>query len=369
MVLPPSRSKLLHRAPDGALGARMRACHTASEARALLLRDRLYGFADPAWFTGLDPQERSTLTRELRALRAIEAARQQARATTIANALHALQQHGITPILLKGGALARTLYTHTYERPSIDLDVLIAPHDQPRVHAVMDAIGWTLPFGVRGQYTSHQFSYYSPGPPLLQGVIDVHWRITNRPALAYVLAYPQLVDSAVDIDFEGVPARAIDRPHALVHALVHLVAHHRDDVIPALWYYDIALLDEAMTDEERQSTLALLGAQRLQPLAARVLADCRRTLGCTTSAVLIRGLTPFEDAEPAWWQRLPAHRITDVLADLAALRGIARLHYLREVLIPNERSLRAAYGEHEAATPLWRLHLRRWTARGIKRTQ
>lgn len=365
MPIPSHSVDLLARCPAGTLGDSLAACQTADDARALLVRERIYGFAQSEWFTQLSEAQHAELTRDLRALRAIEAARQQARAKTVATALRAMHRAGIRPVVLKGGALARTLYAHTYQRPSVDIDLLIPPDAQDAVHACMKTLGWRLPFGVRGQYTSHQFSYYSPGPPLLQGVIDVHWRITNRPALAHVLSYPQLVDNAVDISFEGEPARAIDRAHAFVHALVHLVAHHANEPVPALWYYDIALLDTAMSVSDREKALVLITQLGLRPLAANVLGQCRSVLGLAPSETLA-SIGAWEGKALTIWSRMPASRATELLADLAALRGADRLRYLREVIAPNEQSLRAAFGD-DAATPLWRLRLRRLRRLGVRR--
>lgn len=57
--------------------------------------------------------------------------------------LEVLAGEGIHVVLLKGAALASTVYRSFIERPMGDLDLLVAPEDAQRAHQVVQRAGWT----------------------------------------------------------------------------------------------------------------------------------------------------------------------------------------------------------------------------------
>lgn len=79
-------------------------------------------------------------------------------------ALRQLAEAGIEVMLLKGAALAYTVYASFAERPMGDLDVLIRPAQAEQAWTLLQAQGWTWPATrwQRERYTEHQHL-----PPLL----------------------------------------------------------------------------------------------------------------------------------------------------------------------------------------------------------
>ncbi len=76
--------------------------------------------------------------------------------------LAVLEREGIDFILLKGAALANTIYSSFIERPMGDIDLMVAPSTAPAAHAVLRKSGWmwdeiTFPFD---RYTGHH--HYPP---------------------------------------------------------------------------------------------------------------------------------------------------------------------------------------------------------------
>ena len=61
----------------------------------------------------------------------------------------ALQRDGVTPIVLKGGALGRTVYPNPALRPMADLDLLVRPEQMPAARAPLTALGFRLPASAR----------------------------------------------------------------------------------------------------------------------------------------------------------------------------------------------------------------------------
>lgn len=348
---------------SGQVHVAMSRLRSVDDALAWALHERVFWLVEGADFRGLEPAEQRTLHAQLRALRQRSALRSEAMTHDLRTLSEALHARGVTPVALKGAAIGARLYGEHALRPSIDIDLLIAAEDVDATHDVFEAHGWHAPSGVRGRWVSGQFTYRSPRSPALATSVDIHWRLTNRPALNHALRYEQLLASAVPRR-DAFPFCATIAPaHALVHAIVHLVAHHGRSEIPALWWLDIAGLDATLTSAERRDALALLARAGLLDIAGEVWRD----------AVVAVGFTPSPEtrhllARPSTrrWRLRPSNRAQEVLADLSALHATQRLAYLRELAIPPEDSLRAAYGPSEANTPLWQLHLRRWLRRGVR---
>lgn len=352
-------------APLGELGETIRALDSVDQAWSLLLRERLYGLADATWFTSLSLSGREELSKRLSDARLAETARLAVRESHWEKALRALNEAGLSPITLKGFALGRTLYNAPVQRPSLDLDLIIDVKDVERAHEVMRALEWELPFGVRGQYTSHQFTWTTGEAGPTRAMIDFHWRITNRPSLSRSLTHSQLMERAVEIPFGGIKVLAIHPIDALLHAVIHIVAHHRGEEIPALWFYDIALLERALSPKERVLFTRALAANGISALCSEIWRQAQTSIGFVPSAET-RWLLNSVDESDDLWQKMPDNRATEIIADLVALRAQDRLHYLRELVLPNERSMRIAYGEELESTPLWMLHARRLLQLGVR---
>lgn len=348
---------------SGQVHVAMSKLRSADEALAWALHERVFWFVDGADFRGLDAAEQRALSEQLRALRQRSALRSEAMTHDLRALSEALHARGVTPIALKGAAIAARLYGEHARRPSIDVDLLIAADDVDATHEVFEGLGWHAPSGVRGRWVSGQFTYRSPRSTALATSVDIHWRLTNRPALNHALRYEQLLAAAVP-RAQAFPFCATIAPaHALVHAVVHLVAHHGRSEVPALWWLDIAGLDATLTPAERREALALLTRAGLLDLTAEVWRDAVVAVGFTPSPET-RHL--FTHRSTRRWRLRPSNRGQEILADLSALQAPQRLAYLRELALPPEDSLRAAYGPSEAETPLWQLHLRRWLKRGVR---
>ena len=349
----------------GALRTRLATTRDATTAYQLLWDERLFALLDASAFPSLDAAAAKALDAQLAPLQTLMSMRQMTLNQDLQTAYNALKTEGVDAIALKGVAIAPRLYPSLETRPSIDADVLISPDAVDRVHNVMQQLGWELPSGVRGSFVSGQFSYRSPRNHTLATSIDFHWRLSNRPRLNHALHYPQIAAQAVD-NLGAYPYfRSISPTHALVHAIIHLIGHHRDDRIPALWWLDIAALDAQLRPQEREDALALLAQSGLLPLAAKVWRGAAEAIGFQPSKETAWLLSH----RPKLSERLlllPTSRVQEIAADLAALPGPLRRKYVQELLFPPEASLRSAYGASDAQTPIWRLHLRRLTQRGVR---
>lgn len=331
----------------------------------ILRAHRLYHLLEASDFTALSDGNRTELQRQVEALRTQDILRHAVRSQDLQKLISALHTADIFPIVLKGAALSTPLYPTPASRPSVDVDLLVPLEAVDALHRLMHTLGWISDAGVRGEWVSHQFSYRSPRSAALSTRVDIHWRLTNRPQLHHALGYDELFARATPPEERFPFAHCIALPDALIHAIVHLIAHHHGEENPAIWYLDIAALDARLSSAERIQVLAKLRDRGLLDLAAIAWQDAARLIGFTPSAES-RFLGTHKVPKSLQWSLAPVSRPQEIVADLRALPTRSKLRYLRELLLPNEQNLRAAYGPADRHTPLWRLYVRRFQERGIR---
>ena len=145
----------------------------------------------------------------------------------------ALRREGMDVIVLKGGALARTVYRSPAQRPMIDLDLLVRQEQMACASAVIEALGYSLSSTVPAHMAAfqHRFGYGSEWVRAREG------RVT-RLDLQYVLvgahwcrgAFPVVSDAlweaARTLDLDGAAALQLSPEDTLIHLCLHLALHH-----------------------------------------------------------------------------------------------------------------------------------------------
>ena len=94
------------------------------------------------------------------------------------NILSNWAEKDICPLILKGTALAYSLYSEPWTRERCDTDVLFKNREEAQyAHEALETMGYRQPNAVSGDYISHQFMSYRAGGSLIPH--------TPRYALAY----------------------------------------------------------------------------------------------------------------------------------------------------------------------------------------
>ncbi len=96
--------------------------------------------------------------------------------------LDALEGAEIPVLLLKGAAMARTIYPSFSDRPMGDLDLLVPPAHAHRARKVAEGLGWRLPEGFAEEAFPEADHHHLP--PLTDGTalnlgLDLHTRISG----------------------------------------------------------------------------------------------------------------------------------------------------------------------------------------------
>jgi hypothetical protein len=286
--------------------------------------------------------------------------------------LRALDQAGIPVILLKGTALAATLYPHLALRPMSDLDLLVPRQHLEAATGVVQSLGYqeTHPEPTPGWngWLNHHQHLRQKNPPGL--AVELHWNLVAGDADWRSPSLDWFWEQAAPFSVNSDPYPACQRVFVLMptaHLLylsAHLALQHGMARAQLLWFYDIHRLvshwgDRLDWEELRERaealrwasalTAALLGTrERFCTLLPEGFLDTLRASGDPRSWRLVqRKANASQTRALHTWNRL------------ATLNWPGRLHLLRGLFFPGRAFVRQRY--HTRPAWLWPLgYLYRW---------
>jgi len=182
----------------------------------------------------------------LRAAHAASVLTSQARiAPALRQVLEALQGAGLTPIVLKGAALAHTAYPRPSYRTMSDIDLLLPPGQLERAREVLAGAGFREE--ARPARATHHLTPFRSDRALIP--IELHYDLlpAENP---YALAADQFIRRARTARLGSIDGLVLDPADALHHACVHLAYAHRYrwyllrglvDILAITWRYGASL--------------------------------------------------------------------------------------------------------------------------------
>lgn len=289
------------------------------------------------------------LLRELRTA----AAFQERRDALLREAIEALAAASADVLVIKGAALAHTIYPEPYVRPRVDVDLLVDRADLARADRVLEAEGWLRDAESDAEWVSGQRHYTKAlGSSGRVERLDLHWRVVNPLVFAEALSFAELRERAVPVASLGPSARTPAIGDALLLACLHRLAHHADDTsAPALlWLHDISLLVARLDAAGRSRFFAIAGRPSLRQACRAGLAEAADRLGSTAAAALAADLPASRRDDPGarFLERASPYAL--MRADLAVLPSWReRAALVREHLFPSMKYMRARYPRCPAA--------------------
>lgn len=157
----------------------------------------------------------------------------------------AFAERKIPCLLLKGEALAASIYPDAGTRTRSDSDVLIPIRDIARARQTVLDLGYGI---VSPVYKSHQFTVMRPGDRSGNIRFDIHWRIQNAPRFAQTLSFEEAYADSVEVPGLA-PARMLSHGDALLVACMHRFGNDRHDRDRLIWINDIRALTQVMDCE------------------------------------------------------------------------------------------------------------------------
>jgi len=180
-----------------------------------------------------DQEERRRGLLEDFAVRASTAARTSRLDAAAVEVLDACDAVGVEPLLLKGAALARTLYGSEEIRGYFDIDLLVSPEDLSVAGRVLDGLGYRNITELQGVEdiagSVHAEMWSCLLPEIGNLTVDLHWRLDGCEAP------PEIVWSVLNrehmvIEVGGRQVRTLGRPGLALHLALHTAQHGPDDV-------------------------------------------------------------------------------------------------------------------------------------------
>ena len=293
----------------------------------------------------------------------------------LARTLASLHLIGIQPVLIKGTALAYSLYGDPAWRVRGDTDLIIPAADRAAAHDALIALGYVRSVGVSGELVSYQASYTAHEADGSQHTLDLHWKINNSELLARLFTYEELRRDATPL--AGLSAHALGPSHvqslllACMHRSTHKqnpyyiggTLHHEADRL--IWLYDIHLLAQRFTHDDWNDLASLATQKGLRAVCLEGMSHARACFHTQYPQFVLDALArPGAIELPDRY--LGGGRWRQQWMDLLAVEGLPnRGRLLRELAFPPADYMRARFGA--ASGPLAWLYLRRAVNGVVKR--
>lgn len=284
----------------------------------------------------------------------------------LSRVLRLLAQAGIPAILLKGAAVAETVYGNVAVRPMRDLDLLLSPEQINDALIRLQAIGYRLaaPEVAAGAGLIYENEILLGKADSTQTALELHWSLIDSPHYQRILDMAWFWQSRRPVTIAGTPAWVLGPEAQLLHLCAHLALHHRGRGL--LWQMDIVALLHALGDQiDWELVLTQAAACDLVLALRRTLGDVIAGWSAPVPAPIWQRLatmspSPAEQRAVAWLTAAERPVAQRFWADLASLpTWPARLRFARLHLFPTAAYMRRRYAiSHPALLPVYYLY--RW---------
>ncbi len=262
----------------------------------------------------------------------------------LAELLQAFHAAAIDVLVLKGAALAYSVYAHPAHRPRTDTDLLVRAEQRAAAVGLLNAHGYRSASTSAHDPLARQMSFSVDGPTGL--TIDLHFALANQPEFAELFSFDELAAHAIELPRLSPIARGLHPEHALLHAVIHYYAHLPAATRPAIWLLDIALLARGLDAAGWLSLDERVHEAGCSALVATAIETTRSWFVCPCPPELLATWTGRAGAE---WRSVRAQPDEPALRELGlALRAMPstpeRLRYLWRRLFPTAAWMRALHG-------------------------
>jgi hypothetical protein len=285
-----------------------------------------------------------------------------ARSFVIASITRLMHSSGITPVWLKGAALAHSVYPSVWMRSMVDLDVLVPFEQREEAYTVIHDAGYK-PYHIPLQHLSHHYVFL--GNELSDVVVELHYHLTPQGTLPLSNEAAQWFNSQTTLLETPSVSFSILRPEAmLLHIAAHDILQHDLSDLGASTYlegiklqrkYDLHLL---ISKHELDWQTVIGKARELQWDMALHLAleQIRFLFDSPVPEEVIAVLQP--KAERAEFYSLELRKQLNYLRVFAVLPWSDKLRYAFHSLFLSKESMRRKYD----LTPqdrVWPLYIKR----------
>ncbi len=269
-----------------------------------------------------------------------------------------LTAQGIPVMLLKGAALARSVYPDTALRPMTDIDLLIRADRLDQARGVLAGCGLREIRSPRRPDREHHVRLTGSGSGGSALRLELHWRLSDKRPLEARMPCEDLWERSVPACPPLQQARMPEAGDALLHAAMHLAEHN--GLAQLRWLADVDRLVRRLTQPDGAWPVVAARAIRynLQLVLAAALQEAERWFGTAvpnrTWQLLAAGLPPGEAACAVYARCSCSGVIGLELENLGAMATFRdRLEHLRRAIFPGRAFIQRRHrlGEDSAVWP------------------
>ncbi len=290
----------------------------------------------------------------------------------IAPLLEAFHKHGISALVIKGTALAYSLYPQAAMRPRGDTDILLPAVDRARARNILKASGFfkgTNPRALQEDWHCHGSMDFSH-------TVDIHWRVNASAAISHMLEKGLMLRSGVALPRLHETAKAIDPVGNLILTCINRKSHGafgywvgNERVFAAdrlSWSLDIDLLARSFDFQHWQSLVELAAKTHTTSLVRSGLESAKHTFSCPIPEWVAAALAqdPRADGAEAYFTKFSSSQRLG--HDVAGAQSLAdKCRVLHHTLFADAEMLAERFPDAQG-WPAPALHLRRWVEGAMK---
>ncbi|KAF5434249.1 hypothetical protein C5S35_14810 [Candidatus Methanophagaceae archaeon] len=250
----------------------------------------------------------------------------------LSKVLKAFKHARIAVIVLKGAALAETVYRDIGLRPFSDVDILVRESDLQRAKKQLSELGYRLDEEVSPEKYNEEFGcdLYYIGKV---NILEIHWDILRKTKSdRYTrVEIEKLWERAVPAKIAGVDTLMMSPEDMLLHFCVHLPKHRYNRLI---WLCDVLEIIE-QTDIDWDYVIEIAEKYRIKAYMYYGLHFTDVLLGCDIPEEVLNEL------KPPWFERMV---LNTVLKDvLSTDRKIMPIFNLMKILLIDRKRDRIMY--------------------------
>lgn len=298
---------------------------------------------------------------ELRDAALNAAAIESLRLTDLREVLAALASSEIVPLIVKGTALAYSIYDAPELRPRGDTDLLIGANSLDRVRVALAPLRFSERLTSGDELAVRQRTFERTDRFGLAHSYDVHLDIANPATVARALTYEEMRARATEVPRIAAGALAPSLVDSLLYACIHRVVHHHSSD-RLMWLYDVHLLARRLSANEWEELWSRAKERRVVTICKATIDDARTWFGGEDFS---RGAPEVGDEPSSAFLVRDRSRASVLASELEALTWRERWQRLRQLAFPPARFMMESFGVRtRAALPA----LYAWRAlRGVAR--
>ena len=310
-----------------------------------------------------------TITNELRQVFLASVVRSLQMERQLGEIIEAFREQGVPVLVLRGPALAFSLYPDPAMRPSGDLDLLVMPEQVVQARGILEGLGYTC-LAKRFEFAKEFFreecfvDHKNQRNKLPVDLHWIHWELSPFFNGSEEVNIQDLFQRGWRVETPTLAFETLNPVDYLIHSAIHLVMIHRNEMRLS-WIYDTALLAQHLQVPNDWESLQ----ERSVAWRARLpLEQCLKMAQVWAGLELPDGFDDFstwppptEDEAAVWADTMHHHWVTILLKRSLANPSLIlkRLPSLLRLLFPHPDIVRFCY----PTSSNWLLpvaYVRRW---------